>query len=488
MKPSDELHQLIKNLSMSEKRYFKVFSSHHVIAGENNYIRLFDAIEKQNEYNEQKIKTTFGKEKFVSHLPSEKHYLYNHVLESLNSFHKDRTFLTRHCNILMSIEILYQKGLFGQCKKIIKKAKAEAYSTEKFSFMMLLIRWETIIAINDEDVEKLNSSFKEELRVLEVIRIQSNLKRLAFNIQTEIYAGKLTPKAIQQKLSEIKAFYPPAKEVDSFWARYYYHSALGLIYTSQNKTILRYKCYKEISSLMEIKEQFIVDLPNIYQTNNKNIVELLIEIKKYDEVVPRLQLMRGFISKYKIKNPALAKLVFLNSHNAELLLLFRQGENEKGLALIKKIEPELKKISLLFNPAIFDLYYMMAIVAFVNDDFRSSIKSLNRILNSEKEMNIRMELRIHVRLFYLIVLNEKQDLFFDNQYQSIKRFLLGEKKNFGTLKILEIIRLIADERSSRAKNEKVKKLYEQIKKEQRKLEADSTDKQFDFVEWIEGRL
>ena len=79
MKPSDELHLLIKNLSMSEKRYFKIFSSRHVIAGENNYIRLFDAIEKQEEYNEPKIKTTFGKEKFITHLPSEKHYLYNHV-------------------------------------------------------------------------------------------------------------------------------------------------------------------------------------------------------------------------------------------------------------------------------------------------------------------------------------------------------------------------------------------------------------------------
>ena len=93
MKPSGELHQLIKNLSMSEKRYFKIFSSRHVIAGENNYIRLFDAIDKQEEYNEQKIKTALSKEAFVSHLPSEKHYLYNHVLDSLNAFHKDRTSL-----------------------------------------------------------------------------------------------------------------------------------------------------------------------------------------------------------------------------------------------------------------------------------------------------------------------------------------------------------------------------------------------------------
>src|SRR3954465_8378762 len=107
MKPSDELHQLIRNLSMSEKRYFKIFSSRHVIAGENNYIRLFDAIEGQPEYNEEKIKARFRKETFAAHLPSEKHYLYQQVLDSLNAFHKDRTFLTRYCNILMTIETLY---------------------------------------------------------------------------------------------------------------------------------------------------------------------------------------------------------------------------------------------------------------------------------------------------------------------------------------------------------------------------------------------
>lgn len=411
MKPSDELHQLIKNLSMSEKRYFKVFSARHVIAGENNYIRLFDAIEKQEEYNEPKIKTFFGKETFISHLPSEKHYLYNHVLDSLNAFHKDRTFLTRYCNIIMTIEILYNKGLFDQCKKLIKKAKAEAYSLEKFSILKLIVRWEILLYIKDEDVKKLYDTFDEEVRILDVIRLSSVLMRIAFKIQIEMYKGKVSPSFIREKMAELKEHYPPKKEVNSFWARYYYYSSLGLIYSIENKASQRLICYKEINALLENNKQFIVDLPHIYQSNNNNLVNLMFAMEKYGEVMPMINKQRSFMQTYKIKNATLSKMVFIHTNESELFLLYKLGATEVGASRIKKIEPELKSISLLFSPALFDLFFMIAVINFCEEDHRSAIKWLNKILNTEREMNIRIEQRINTRLLYLIVLYEKEDLF-----------------------------------------------------------------------------
>ncbi len=488
MKPSDELHQLIKSLSMSEKRYFKIFSSRHVIAGENNYIRLFDAIEKQQDYNEQKIKSSFSKETFISHLPSEKHYLYNHVLDSLNAFHKDRTFLTRYCNILMTIEILYHKGLFDQCKKVIKKAKVEAYSLEKLSILKLIVRWEILVYIKDEDAKKLYEKFDEESRILEVIRIQSTLMRIAFKIQIEMYRGKASSTFLRSQEAELKKYYPPKKEVNSFWARYYYYSSMGLIYSIENKATQRYTCYKAINALLENTKQFIEDLPHIYHTNNNNLVNLMFSMGKLDEIKPMIQKQRSFMQTYKIKNATLSKMVFIHTNESELFLLYKLGETEEGVSLVKKIEPELKKISLLFSPTVFDLLFMMAVVAFCEQDYRSSIKWLNKILNTEREMNIRIEIRINTRLLYLIVLFEKEDLFFNNQIQSVKRFLSQEKKHGGAMKILDAIRLISDRKPTAQKKEKLKQLYKQIKTEGNKLQVDSIDKQFDFVEWIGSRI
>jgi len=166
-------------------------------------------------------------------------------------------------------------------------------------------------------------------------------------------------------------------------------------------------------------------------------------------------------------------------------LLYKQGETKAGVNLIKKIESELKKISLLFSPALFDLFFMMAAIAFCEEDYRAAIKWLNKILNTEREMNIRIEQRINTRLLYLIVLFEKEDLFFDNHYLSTKRFLAQEKKHQGSLRMLEAIRYISDGKQTAQKKEKLKQLFKKIKTE--KIKEDSIDKQFDFVEWIESK-
>lgn len=52
-KASDNLHRLVKSMT-NQKRYFKVFSSRHIIGDSNNYQVLFDAIDKQVEYDEAK--------------------------------------------------------------------------------------------------------------------------------------------------------------------------------------------------------------------------------------------------------------------------------------------------------------------------------------------------------------------------------------------------------------------------------------------------
>jgi hypothetical protein len=63
MKPSNELFELIKSLTKSEKRFFKLQSS--LQSGDKNYIRLFDTIDKMSEYDEEEVKSNFKGEKFI---------------------------------------------------------------------------------------------------------------------------------------------------------------------------------------------------------------------------------------------------------------------------------------------------------------------------------------------------------------------------------------------------------------------------------------
>ena len=115
MKPSNELFDLIKSLSKSEKRFFKLQSS--LQSGDKNYVRLFDCIDRMEEYDEEQIKKLFKGEKFIKHLPSEKNHLYKLILKSLRSYYSDTSVSSMLKQEIKNIEILYNKALFDECNK-----------------------------------------------------------------------------------------------------------------------------------------------------------------------------------------------------------------------------------------------------------------------------------------------------------------------------------------------------------------------------------
>ncbi len=107
MKPSNELFDLIQSLTKSEKRFFKLHSA--LQSGEKNYLRIFDAVDKQKAYDEEAIKKQFAKETFIRHFPSEKNHLYKLVLKALRAYHAESSVtgvLKQHIN---NIEILFQR-------------------------------------------------------------------------------------------------------------------------------------------------------------------------------------------------------------------------------------------------------------------------------------------------------------------------------------------------------------------------------------------
>ena len=128
------LNELIKSMTMSEKRYFKIYSSKHVIGENNDYVLLFDFIDKSKDYEEAILQN----QSFVKNLSAEKNYLYNLILKSLNAFHASLNSKTQIYQLLESIEILYHKGLYDQALKLVKKASKIAAESELFTQCIVL--------------------------------------------------------------------------------------------------------------------------------------------------------------------------------------------------------------------------------------------------------------------------------------------------------------------------------------------------------------
>lgn len=122
---SAPLFDLIKSLSVTEKAYFKKYAYKQPSNNKDHpYLRLFDAIEKQDEYNEEKLIKQFAKESIGQKFSAAKNYLYQLILDCL-AMHDAAGDSLRHKlrQQIRHIEVLIDRGLFEQASKKIESTR-----------------------------------------------------------------------------------------------------------------------------------------------------------------------------------------------------------------------------------------------------------------------------------------------------------------------------------------------------------------------------
>ncbi len=122
MKSPQDLHTIIKSLSKSEKRLFKLQVSGSQ-KSENNYTILFDAIDAQNEYDEHKLLQKLHKHNFSKQISRTKFLLYEQILKALRHFYSTKVECAKLDSLLHSIDVLFYKALYTQAYKILKRGK-----------------------------------------------------------------------------------------------------------------------------------------------------------------------------------------------------------------------------------------------------------------------------------------------------------------------------------------------------------------------------
>lgn len=176
----DSLFVLIKSLSKSEKGYFKKYSNFHGRSREKNtYVKIFDAINLQVTYNEPKLLRKFRNESFINQFSVAKNYLYNTILDCLETYHKSITIELR--SILTWTEILLEKGLLTQAKKMLRKAKklAEKHAMSSYIVEINLKEQEIFYFENDFYALRINTN-----------RLASENKKALKQIENKIISKK----------------------------------------------------------------------------------------------------------------------------------------------------------------------------------------------------------------------------------------------------------------------------------------------------------
>lgn len=141
MSQHDDLFDLIRALTPSEKRYFKVHAEKFGNGGyKMQYEKLFDAFNTWpgDSYDEKEFKKKHKGKSFLKNLPSDKNYLRELILKVIRNYSSDADPEAELPEMLLSIRLLISKGLKTQVNKLIEKAMRLAEEREQYTEMLAI--------------------------------------------------------------------------------------------------------------------------------------------------------------------------------------------------------------------------------------------------------------------------------------------------------------------------------------------------------------
>ncbi|MBA3706450.1 MAG: hypothetical protein H0W84_11305 [Bacteroidetes bacterium] len=188
---SESLFNLIKTLSKAEKRFFKLYVSRLSNSEDKKFIVLFDAIDKQKEYDEDKI---LSREKKLNpkQFSNLKAHLYYQLLKTLKLSNSNNLEDIKIVELLDYSRVLYNKCLYKECIKMIDKAKRMATENDRSVLLLEILELEKLVipktldAGNEQRVNLIVSETEHAAESIKNINIFSNLslKLNSYYVQT----------------------------------------------------------------------------------------------------------------------------------------------------------------------------------------------------------------------------------------------------------------------------------------------------------------
>jgi tetratricopeptide (TPR) repeat protein len=494
MKPSSELFDLIRTLTKSEKRFFKLQSS--LQSGDKNYIRLFDLIEKMDNYDEELVKKTFKGEKFIKHLPSEKNHLYKLILKSLRSYYSETSIASSLKQEIKNIEILYNKGLFEECNKFLERAKRTAIRYEKFYYLFELISWEkTLLEESFENGEfgDLDALIREEQEVLNKLQNLTAYhvlySKINFVFRSGGYSRTEENTAIINEIVEHPLITGKNTALSNRAATICYYTQ-GFCNVAKGNTEVALEKYLRVKSILDTHPDLKADLAKRYIRTLSQIVQCQLELLSFEEAdntLKELQLIReheGF------DTPDSIARIDTEIVLSQLKKYIYRGRFSEGVTIMsEKLEGLKSNESNLHKEVTLRMYYYTAYLFFGAGQYAKALHWLNRVIN-DNENDLRQDLYGYARLFNIVVHYElgNSDLL-EYTIKSTSRYLQKRMRDFDIEKlILDQFKKLIRLRSERERKEQMLDFRDKLNRLAVHDECKALLRYFDFQTWVESKL
>lgn len=494
MKPSTELFDLIRSMSRSEKRFFKLNSS--IQKGEKNYLRLFDAIDEQSEYDEAAIKERFKDETFIEHLPSEKNHLYKHILRSLRLYHSDDSADARAQQELKNVEVLYRKRLFKEAWKFLNRARKLVQQYEKFNHLLDVISWEKALLQEGPQAKKLSARVDdlvmEEKATIEKVRNLADFRILYSKMHFAFKSGGFVRSEEEQEVvREIKE--DPLLQSDekalssraSTLARY----IRGYCYSAELDQEKAFKEFTRTRDILDEETALREDLPHRYIDTIRHLINYQIWKKDFGKAEELTGELRKLSIKKGFQSVNLQVRIFEILSNAELLLIDKRGEHHHVHETMERIEKGLEAYSEKMNTEQrMLLSFNIAYAYFGAGEQSRTISWLSTIMN-DKDDEIRRDIRSYARLFNLIVHYEQGNKeLLEYLIRSTYRYLSKSQRDLQTeTVVLEYLKKLSKTKSPEQVTSTFKEMQEQVEALFQDHQERVLLEYFDLTAWLKSK-
>lgn len=491
MKPIDDVFQLAKSLTKNEKRFFKMYSQ--LTDGNKNYVRLFDVIEKEKEYNEQQIKKKLKGQKFISNLPYEKNYLYKQLLKALRIYHSESSIKTRARATCDFTEILMHKGFYDQALKQIRQNEKMLLPFDDINMQIMVSDQEEATYnrmgsnVNQDAwmkfFDKKTHLLARSLNMNEYRRLEREL--LTINAVSLMKPGK-SGKALLTRIKN-DPLLNKKKKLDSFDVRFRYFmiNALLALYEYDYKKEAFY--FREIMDLIdeapEMKDAYYKEY---YISTHFNLNVALLLSGDLKAAMASIDSFRSTIMTAS-KSQNAQGFFFLMNNETDLVMAtgdLKRAQNiltdmTDGLAANDKLLTEIHRLYLLADKAV---------LLFLLGKHKESATTLTELTSNyagtdHKDKNIFIRLLLIINYYEL----QKYDMI-EYVLGSTERFLKKMDRVYKTEKImLDLFRkLKANQKLSTSDLQQTKTKLELVMRGDK--EEETSIFHFDFPAWIDSKI
>ncbi len=460
----EPLFQLIKSMTKSEKRNFKLYANRIGSVKEIKFIQVFDSIDKMDVYKEELIFKR-AKDIKISQLPNLKAHLYKQLLTSLrlSQINHDVTISIREQ--IDHAKVLYNKGLYQQSLRMLEKSKVLAEKYERKLLHLEIVEFEKLI--ESQYITKSMETRSDEI-ILESTGLNQEIGGTIYysNLSIRLYALYLKVGYVRNDkdlLIVSEFFNANMQSVDllklSFYEKLYLYQSYVWYYLIIQDFLMCYKYAQKGVDLFQRNPDMIRSQCDLYLKALNNVLVALFYTNHFSKFKKNLEILEKLENvEYVLANSNLSILQAQFSYMHQINQFFMQGEFEAGTSLVPKIEDfiEANKYSLDKHRNLV-FYYKIACLYFGCRQYRNAIKYLNRII-TEKDTSLRTDIHCFARILNLISHYELEHTdHLDYQIRSTYRFLvkmddLQEIQKY----ILRFIRRLSGINSDQLKEEFIK--------------------------------